>query len=111
MVEAAADTLHKAWRAGLNLAARAGDHPRIQSIARLDGAVLERLPPTMMRPSDLAAASLPSLEHAPALLGPVEILGTTDTSPCWRQILSPLAGHTPHRLTTRHRPVPAGLAS
>src|SRR3546814_7763909 len=29
MVEAAADTLHKAWRAGLNLAARAGDHPRL----------------------------------------------------------------------------------
>src|SRR3546814_8198827 len=43
MVEAAADTLHKAWRAGLNLAARAGDHPRLQSIARLAGAVLDRL--------------------------------------------------------------------
>jgi hypothetical protein len=27
MVDAAADTLHKAWRAGINLQARAGDHP------------------------------------------------------------------------------------
>jgi hypothetical protein len=26
MVDAAADTLHKAWRAGVDLATRAGDH-------------------------------------------------------------------------------------
>src|ERR1700743_539173 len=28
MIDAAADTLHKAWRAGLDLTERAGDHPR-----------------------------------------------------------------------------------
>ncbi|MGK2742422.1 3'-5' exonuclease [Tepidicaulis sp. LMO-SS28] len=49
MVDAAADTFHKAWRAGLNLAARAGDHPRIQSIARLEEAVLERLRPILLQ--------------------------------------------------------------
>lgn len=109
MVEAAADTLHKAWRAGLNLAARAGDHPRIQSIARLEGAVLERLPPSMMRPSDLVAASMPRLEHAPALLGPVEIVGITELSPCWRPLLRALAGHTPVRWIAGPRSVPAWL--
>ncbi|HEY9548423.1 MAG TPA: PD-(D/E)XK nuclease family protein, partial [Kiloniellaceae bacterium] len=103
------DTLHKAWRAGLNLAARAGDHPRIQSIARLEGAVLERLPPSMMRPSDLAAASMPRLEHAPALLGPVEIVGITEPSPCWRPLLCALAGHTPVRWIAGPRSVPAWL--
>ena len=30
MVDAAADTLHKAWRAGIDLAARADDHPRLE---------------------------------------------------------------------------------
>jgi len=40
MVDAAADTLHKAWRAGINLEARADDHPRLLSIARLEEAVL-----------------------------------------------------------------------
>ena len=29
MVDAAADTLHKAWRAGIDLAARAAEHPRL----------------------------------------------------------------------------------
>ena len=54
MVDAAADTLHKAWRAGINLQTRAGDHPRLLSIARLEEAVLAQLPPCMMRPPDLA---------------------------------------------------------
>ena len=49
MVAAAADTLRKAWRAGVDLQARAGEHPRLQSIASLEAAVLEALPPSMMR--------------------------------------------------------------
>ena len=109
MVDAAADTLHKAWRAGLDLADRAGDHPRIKSIARLEEAVLERLPPSMMRPSDLVAASMPRLAHAPALLGPVEIVGITELSPCWRPLVHALAEHTPVRWIAGPRSVPAWL--
>jgi hypothetical protein len=37
--------LHKAWRAGIDLAARAADHPRLAAIARLEAAVLGQLPP------------------------------------------------------------------
>lgn len=109
MVDAAADTLHKAWRAGLDLAGRAGDHPRILSIARLEEAVLKRLPPSMMRPSDLVAASMPRLAHAPALLGPVEIVGITELSPCWRPLLRALAEHSPVRWIAGPRSVPAWL--
>ena len=36
MVGAAVDTLRKAWRAGVDLQARAGEHPRIASIASLE---------------------------------------------------------------------------
>jgi hypothetical protein len=109
MIDAAADTLHKAWRAGLDLAVRAGDHPRIQSIARLEEAVLERLPPSMMRPSDLVASSMPRLDHAPALLGPVEIVGITELSPCWRPLLRALAEHTPVRWIAGAQAVPGWL--
>jgi hypothetical protein len=42
MVEAATDTLRKAWRAGVDLQARASEHPRIASIAILEELSLRR---------------------------------------------------------------------
>ena len=42
MVSAAADTLRKAWRAGVDLQARAGDHPRLKSMAILERLCCER---------------------------------------------------------------------
>lgn len=95
MVAAAADTLHKAWRAGIDLAARAGDHPRLDSIARLEATVLAQLPPGMMRPTDLVGRALQRIAHARKVLGPVEIVGITELSPCWRPLLRELTVHTP----------------
>lgn len=109
MVDAAADTLHKAWRAGIDLAARAKDHPRLDSIARLEAAVLAQLPPAMMRPADIVAAACQRLEHAPAILGPVEIIGITELSPCWRPLLQALTAHTPVQWTAGPRSAPAWL--
>ena len=86
MVDAAADTLHKAWRAGIDLQARAGEHPRLDSIARLEAAVLAQLPAGMMRPVDLVAAACQPHRSCP-LFGPVEIVGITELSPCWRPLL------------------------
>ena len=108
-IAAAADTLRKAWRAGLDLSARAGEHPRILSVARLERAVLERLPATMMRPSDMAAAAMARLDHAPALLGPVAVIGITELSPSWRPLLHALAERTPVRWVAGPRSVPAWL--
>ena len=42
MVGAAADTLRKAWRAGVDLQERSGEHPRLHSIASLEVAVAWR---------------------------------------------------------------------
>src|SRR3546814_3838712 len=39
MIDAAANTLHKAWRAGIDLAARVAEHARLDAIARLEAAV------------------------------------------------------------------------
>jgi PD-(D/E)XK nuclease superfamily len=109
MVDASADTLHKTWRSGINLAARADDHPRLGSIARLEAAVLGQLPPAMMRPADIVAAACRRLEHAPAILGPVEIIGITELSPCWRPLLQALTAHTPVQWIAGPRSVPAWL--
>ena len=109
MVGAAADTLRKAWRAGVDLQARAGEHARLQSIACLEAAVLEALPPAMMRPADLVAAGSARLEHAQALFGPIEIVGITELSPVWRPLLHALSAHVPVRWIAGPRPVPDWL--
>ena len=63
MVRAAADTLRKAWRTDVELQARAGEHPRLRSIASLEAAVMKALPPAMMRPAYLVAADRDRLEE------------------------------------------------
>src|SRR5215207_4445507 len=78
MAAAAADTLWKVWRAGLDLNARGSGQDRIRSIAALEKAVVQRLPPSMKRPCDLVTAATARLRHAPAVLGPVEIVGHTE---------------------------------
>ena len=109
MVGAVADTLRKAWRAGLNLEGRAGEHPRLRSIASLEHAVLDELPPSMMRPADLVAAGCARLDHASALFGPIEIVGITELSPVWRPLLHAVAGCVPVRWNAGPRPVPDWL--
>ncbi|WP_312064013.1 PD-(D/E)XK nuclease family protein [Brevundimonas sp.] len=109
MVDASADTLHKAWHAGIDLASRAHEHPRLDAIARLEAAVLAQLPPGMMRPCDLVAAACQRLAHAKAVLGLVEIVGITELSPCWRPLLQALTDHTPVIWAAGPRPTPSWL--
>lgn len=109
MVDASADILHKAWRAGIDLASRAHEHLRLDSIARLESAVLAQLPPGVMRPCDLVAAACQRLDYANAVLGPVEIVGITELSPCWRPLLSALTGYIPVTWSAGPRPTPSWL--
>lgn len=109
MVGAATDTLRKAWRAGVDLQARRGEHPRIASIASLEEVVLAALPPAMMRPVDLVAAAMQRLDHVAALFGPIEIVGITELSPCWRSLLHAIAQRVPVRWTAGPRSTPAWL--
>lgn len=109
MIDAAADTLVKAWRAGIDLAAHAADHPRLGAIARLEAAVLDQLPHGMMRPVDIVAAATSRIAHAPAVLGPIEIVGLTELSPCWRPLLQALTTLIPVQWSAGPRSVPAWL--
>ena len=109
MIDAAADTLRKAWVAGIDLAARAADHPRLAAIAQLEGTVLDHLPLGMMRPIDIVAAAIARIGHVQTVLGPVEIAGLTELSPCWRPLLQALTAHIPVRWVAGPRSVPAWL--
>ncbi|RUZ76248.1 PD-(D/E)XK nuclease family protein [Mesorhizobium sp. M7A.F.Ca.US.006.01.1.1] len=109
MIDAAAGTLHKAWRAGMDLAARAVDHPRLEAIARLEAAVLDQLPAGMMRPVDIVDAATGRVGHAPAIIGPMEIIGLTELSPCWRPLLRALTAQIPVQWTAGPRSAPAWL--
>lgn len=109
MIGAAADTLHKAWRAGIYLTDRAPDHPRLEAIARLEAAVLAELPGNMMRPTDIVTAATSRVAHAPVILGAMDIVGLTELSPCWRPLLAELAKHIPVRWIAAPRSVPDWL--
>ncbi|SAL05557.1 PD-(D/E)XK nuclease superfamily protein [Caballeronia calidae] len=109
MIDAAAQTLQKAWHAGIDLAARAHAHARIDAVAKLESAVLAQLPPGMMRPADLVAAAMRRIAHASAVLGNVEVAGQTDLAPCWRPLLLAVAKHVPVRWSAGPRATPAWL--
>jgi len=109
MVGAAVDTLQKAWRAGIDLQARASEHSRLASIAKLEHAVLAALPAAMMRPTDIVTAALQRLDHAEPLFGPIEIVGITELSPCWRPLLHAIAARISVRWSAGPRSVPAWL--
>ncbi len=111
MVSAAADTLHKAWRAGVDLQARADQHPRLESVAILEKAVLDELPPAMMRPADLVVAGYERMRYALTLFGLIEIVGFTELSPVWRPLLHAIAGSVTVRWIAGPRPVPNWLDS
>ena len=109
MVRTATDTLRKAWRADIDLQARALIHPRLQSVAILEEAVLKALPPALMRPADLVTAGLQRLDHAATLFGAVDIIGITELSPSWRPLLHAIAARVPVRWIAGPRPIPQWL--
>ena len=109
MVSAAVDTLRKAWLAGIDLTARAGEHPRLRALAALEAAALAALPPAVLRPTRLAAMARERLDHAASLLGPVEIVGFTELPPCWRPLLHRIATRVPVRWVAGPRRVPPWL--
>lgn len=111
MVNAATRTLAQVWQAGIDLQARGDAHPRIAALAALERAVLARLPSTMLRPAQIAAAALERIAHAQAVLGNVDIDGLPDVAPCWHGVLRALASQVPMRWVAGVRTPPAWVAS
>lgn len=65
----------------------------------------------MMRPTDIVASAIRRIAHAPAVIGPMEIAGLTELSPCWRSLLQALTAHIPVQWTAGPRKVPTWLES
>ncbi len=109
MVGAAADTLRKVWRSGIDLQEMRNRHPRLRALAALEQAVLELLPAQARVPTQLVALARGRLRHAPALLGSVEVVGMSELSPCWRPFLAELAALVPVTWHAGPRAVPEWL--
>jgi hypothetical protein len=65
----------------------------------------------MLRPGDLVRQAVDRLQHAPALLGDVEVRGTWDFAPCWRPLVLALAERVRVTWQAGPREVPSWLES
>jgi hypothetical protein len=104
MVRAAVGTLDKVWNAGIDLSRE--KHPRLQAIRSLEEEVLRRLPPSMKRPKELVELARAHIGYAKAVLGPVEIHGHSEMSPCWRPLLHAVGEIVPVTWIAGSRHVP-----
>lgn len=105
-VHAATHTLHKAWYSGFDLQQ---NHPRVQAIARLERATLEKLPASMLRPSALIKAARTRIKHAHAIFGSIRFLGMTELHPCWWPLIELLCNHISVTWVAGPRHIPARL--
>ncbi len=87
-------TLNAAWRADLDLSARAAGSPRIADMALLEARVRAALAPAALIAPDLRDAGLRRIVHAPALFGPITLEGLLDVDPVWRPLLAALCKQT-----------------
>ena len=114
---AAANTLAKAWSAGLSLgeesgaATDVGTKVRLASLALLERDVLAHLQRNQLRPRDLVDAASKRVAHARTIFGRIEIHGSTEMSPVWRPLLSMLAKQTEVVWIAEARHVPEWLST
>lgn len=108
MISAAADTLCKVWDVGHRFD-EASEIPRVQALAALERAVVQRLPAGMSRPADLVEAARARLRHAPSVLGPIELRSLGDVPPVFRALLIALASQTRVVWNARGRTIPDWL--
>ena len=101
-------TLTKSWLAGIDLTARseAAADGRLAVLSHVEAAALNRLPSSMRKPADLAAAALGRLHHAPAVLGEVTFHAVIEIDPCWRPLVTAIATVVPTRWVAGPRTVP-----
>ncbi len=109
MVRAVVGTLDNVWRADIDLSKAI--NPRLRALNTLEGEVLRLLPPSMKRPSDLVELACSRVRHAPAVVGPIEIHGHSEMSPCWRPLLAELTTVVPVTWVAGARSTPLWLGT
>lgn len=102
MTRSAASTLSRLWDADFSLAGRASENPRLEDLATIEARACAGLAAGTLTPRDLRDAALKRVEHAPAVLGPIELDRVVHVAPVWRPLLDILARTVP--LRWRHSP-------
>lgn len=92
---AVTSTLTAVWSADLSLASLAHTSPRLADLALLERRVREALPTGVLAPTDLRDAAIAGIQHAPAVLGPVELDQLSAVPPVWRPLLEALNATVP----------------
>jgi hypothetical protein len=90
-----AHTLAKIWQSDVSLADRAADHLRLADLTAIEERVRTNLPSATLAPRDLRDAALRRIEHAPAVLGSVELDRLSNVAPVWRPLLAELTKRVP----------------
>ena len=109
MARAVVSTLDKVWRANIDLST--STNARLEALHALENEMLRRLPPSMKRPGELVEIARGRMRYAPAVIGPVEIHGHSEMSPCWRPLLAELATTVPVMWVAGSRSTPSWLAA
>jgi hypothetical protein len=103
---AVAATLTAVWAADLSLARLAPTSQRVADLALLERRVRDALPTGVLPPRDLRDAAIARVQHAPAVLGPIELDQLSTVLPVWRPLLLAL-----HPMVPLHWRDPAGSDS
>ncbi len=91
MTRSVAWTLARVWNADVALADRTEDSARLRDLATIEARVRANLPVGVLTPRDLRDAALARLDHAPAVLGAVELDRVVQVEAVWRPLLNALA--------------------
>src|ERR1700688_2936913 len=90
MTRSVAWTLARVWNADVVLADRTEESARLRDLATIEARVRAHLPGGVLTPRDLRDAALARLDHAPAVLGAVELDHVAQVGPVWRPLLNAL---------------------
>jgi hypothetical protein len=93
MTRSVAWTLTRVWNADVALADRARDSARLRDLATIETRVRANLSLGVLTPRDLRDAALARLDHAPAVLGAVELGHVVQVGPVWQPLLNALTGN------------------
>jgi len=91
MTRSVAWTLARVWNADVALADRAEESARLRDLTTIEARVRANLPIGVLTPRDLRDAALARLDHAPTVLGAVELDHVVQVGPVWRPLLNALA--------------------
>ena len=95
MTRAVARTLRAAWNADTRLAHALDGNARIRDLALLENRVRGSLAGGARLPTDLRDEARARLQWAPAVLGPVSIMGVHFIEPVWRPMIHDLCAMAP----------------